>query len=160
MKLSVKVLLFMLVCGGCAMRPATTPAGAVKAWSADAQHDRNLMVGKWLGEIRTEDGKLRVTLSERSENGTYRITFRNYDGSRYDESIEVGLWGISGPVYFTIMRGWMTGGEFKPADTTQAYFYDAYSIISLDERSFEYESVETTTRYSVRRVGNDFEFSD
>ncbi|MBT8136073.1 MAG: hypothetical protein KJO54_03560 [Gammaproteobacteria bacterium] len=160
MKLHVLMLLIVLAASGCAIQSVTAPAGAVKAWSADSQHDRNLMVGKWLGEVRTEDDKLRITLSERSENGTYRITFRTYEGSQYDESIEVGLWGISGPVYFTIMRGWMTGGEFRPADTTQAYYYDAYRIISLDETSFEYESVETANRFSVRRVGNDFEFSD
>lgn len=160
MRALLQLLLLVMACAGCAIQPSVPPAGAVKAWSADSQHDRNLMVGKWLGEATSDDGELRVTLSERSENGTYRITFRNYEGGKYEESIEVGLWGISGPVYFTIMRGWMTAGEFRPADTTQAYYYDAYRIISLDEKSFEYVSVETADRFSVRRVGNDFEFSD
>ena len=137
------------------------PVTETKAWSVDAQKNRDLMVGKWLGESKNRKGNLRLSLIERNENGTYRITFRMYQDDRdYEESVEVGLWGISGQTYFTIMRGWMIDGKFEPSDSTRAYYYDAYRISSLSAVSFEYESLETGNRFSNRRVGDDFRFSD
>lgn len=156
----VCLLLALALVMGCTTSQPHHTISAMKSWSDEAQDRRTLMVGKWLGEARTDDDKLRLTLVERSANGTYRITFRTYDGNDYEESVEVGLWGLSGPVYFTIMRGWMTGGGFAPADTTQAYFYDAYEVISLDQVSFDYRSLETGNRFGVQRVGNDFQFAD
>ena len=131
-----------------------------KAWSDNAQHNRDLLVGKWLGESTSDNGDLQMTLVERRENGTYSLTFRRYKGRDYKESVEVGLWGLSGPIYFTIMRGWMTGGRFEPSDTAKAYYYDAYKIEQLDGATFEYRSVENGGRFSNRRVGDDFQFSD
>ena len=149
----------LLAVSACA---STVPLSSVdtKLWSETAQHDRDKMVGKWLGESGSDDEKLRLTLVERRENGTYTLTFRTYEGRNYEEAVEVGLWGISGPVYFTIMRGWMTAGRFSPSDTTRAYYYDAYKIIRLDNTAFEYQSVETGNRFVNRRVGDDFQFSD
>ena len=88
------------------------------------------------------------------------MTFRSYDSNDYEESVEVGLWGISGSTYFTIMRGWIIGDSFKPSDPTRAYYYDAYRISNLNATTFEYESLETGNRFSNRRVGEDFQFSD
>ncbi|MDH3588562.1 MAG: hypothetical protein OEQ74_04090 [Gammaproteobacteria bacterium] len=156
--LVASALLVVTACAGTMHVPLSSTD--TKLWSDSAQHDRDKMVGKWLGESDSGDGKLRLTLVERRENGTYTLTFRTYEGHNYEEAVEVGLWGISGPVYFTIMRGWMTGGRFAPSDTTRAYYYDAYKIIQLDNATFEYQSVETGNRFVNRRVGDDFQFSD
>src|SRR5690606_40558773 len=53
-------------------------------------------------------------------DGTYQLTVRDYslDGS-YLQQVEVGQWGISGPVYFTIMKGWQDGPRFKPANRSE-----------------------------------------
>ncbi len=154
----------VVVMAGCTMATtATEPGDVIDAHakpSASEQERRDLMVGKWLGEAPMDGGRSRVALAERNNNGTYRITFRMYDGASYEESVEVGLWGIAGPTYFTLMRGWMVDGEFRPSDASQAYYSDAYRIDQLDATTFAYRSVKTGTRYVNRRVGDDFEFSD
>ena len=163
MKLSITVAAAAILTVLCACTMPVKEPGAIvatKAWSDKSQHRRELMIGKWLGESKTTDGELRLALVERRENGTHSITFRLYDGSSYEESVEVGLWGMSGGVYFTIMRGWMTGGRFEPSDSTRAYYYDAYEIVRLDGTTFEYRSMETGNRFANRRVGDDFQFSD
>ncbi|MDH3768465.1 MAG: hypothetical protein OES99_08435 [Gammaproteobacteria bacterium] len=151
--------LMLLLLLGCAATNNVVSVPESKPWSNDAQKRRDLMVGKWLGEVPGEHG-LRLTLIERNENGTYRLTFRSYKGARYEESVEVGLWGVSGSIYFTIMRGWIKEGEFVPADSTRAYFYDAYNISRLSSITLEFESLDSGHRFTNRRVGNDFQFSD
>src|SRR3546814_1723567 len=70
----------------------------------------------------------------------FRITFRFYDADgSYREQVEVGEWGISGPVYFLSTKGWVDDGTFLKADTRNGELYDAYKILKLNAGIFEYE---------------------
>jgi hypothetical protein len=115
------------------------------------------MVGKWMGEATTDDGLFRRELVEHNADGTYRDTFRTYhkDGS-YEESVEVGEWGISGNIYFTLMKGWMVDGEFRPSDAMDPSFDDAYTIIELTDKLIRYKSVETGDEYVDHKVDADY----
>jgi hypothetical protein len=73
---------------------------------------------------------------------------------------EVGLWGISGPVYFTITRGWVRDQRFSPADPTQATFYDAYEILELSKDKFRYKSFVIGDEYTEKRVSDSFSFPE
>jgi len=120
---------------------------------------RQLMTGKWYGEMRNETGELQAWLDERYNDGTFKITFRLYkEDNTYDEQIEVGLWGVSGDIYFSITKGWVKEDEFLPSDPENPYFYDAYKIISLTLKSMVYEGFERRVRYDARKVGDDFEW--
>ena len=120
-----------------------------------------MMVGKWYGNQPTKDGGLRQQLIQRAPDGTYGITFRvtNQDGEIIEQT-EVGQWGVSGPVYFSIFRGWLDGDEFIPADSADPYNYDAYRILTLTSDFFEYEHVTTGNRFTLERVSNDFDFPE
>ena len=74
----------------------------------------------------------------------------------YREQIEVGEWAISGPVYFLSTKGWVDGDTFLKADSTSPDLYDAYRIISLEPKLFEYEHFVSGNRYQVRRVNSNF----
>lgn len=117
----------------------------------------NLMVGKWFGFQPTKDGGQRKWLAERNPNGTYVITFRSYekDGS-YRESVEVGEWGISGSIYFTIFKARVIGAELYPVDPTDPYNRDAYNIVSLNKKRFEYISSDNGQHYVTEKVGQEF----
>lgn len=55
----------------------------------------NLMVGKWYGSQPTKDGGKQEKIMERSQQGTYKTTFRFYNQEgTYKEHIEVGF-GVS-----------------------------------------------------------------
>jgi hypothetical protein len=120
-----------------------------------------LMIGKWYGSQPTKDGGKKREIMERAPNGTYKITFRVYgkDG-KYKEQTEVGHWGVSGPVYFLIFRGWVKGDKFSPANPADPYNYDAYKIVRLTNEIFEYESYSSGNRYIIKRVPQEFEFPE
>lgn len=121
----------------------------------------NLMIGKWYGRQPTKDGGKKQEIVERSPHGTYKITFRIYDkDGNIKEQSEAGHWGVSGPVYFTIFRGWIEGDQLSPANPADPYNYDAYKIVKLNNDVFEYEHYSSGNKYVIKRVPNDFQFPD
>ncbi len=123
------------------------------------QEKRDLLIGTWFGETPPNTGGRVQWIIEREKDGTYRIQFRIFgaDGSS-GTHLETGIWGISGPVYFSATQGWRQGSEIVGTDTTQARFYDAYEILSLKESLFEYQHYVTGTKYKVRKVRRGFKF--
>ena len=121
----------------------------------------NLITGNWYGSQPTKDGGKRKELKKRFRDGTYEITFRTYDKEgNYEDQIEVGQWGISGPVFFTIFRGWKDGTWITQSSPDDPHNYDAYRIIKLNDEVFEYEHYVTGNRFANKRVSEDFELPD
>lgn len=121
----------------------------------------NYMVGRWYGNQLMEDGGVRQQITERFNDGTYKIIFRyKKPDSKVKEDIEVGQWGIAGPIYFSIYRGWIDGDKFIPANSSEPSNYNAYKIIHLTNEKFKYKSYSTESVYSLIKVTNDFTFPD
>ena len=126
--------------------------------TASAIEKRNLMIGKWLGEMKDEKGNLQKWLTTRFPDGTYKIQFRTpNEENNYKEQVEVGLWGISGPIYFTIMKGWITESQFVPSDPKNPTYYDAYEIIEISQNKFKYHSYDADITFNVKKVNDDYE---
>jgi hypothetical protein len=140
---------------------APTTVAKRLAPALDPQARRQQLVGRWYGESKTADGRRLRWLTERDAGGTYRTQYfmTPPDGSNSNEleSIELGQWGISGSVLFTIQRLWIKGEETQRADPANAYTYDAYDLLSINERTVEYASVASAKLFVVRRVAIDFE---
>lgn len=120
---------------------------------------QELLIGNWAGEALLKEGGYRRSLVERQATGKYKLTIRIYkdkDGPLVKEQVEVGEWGVSGPVYFTNMRGWIKEGKFVPSDPSSSYYRDGYQIISISPDKFEYQNLETGNRFTVSRVGVGF----
>lgn len=135
--------------------------GQVEESLAMAKAPREIFVGRWYGETAQTDGTTKRWVVDAFPDGVFRITFRFYeeDGS-YREQIEVGEWGISGPVYFLSTKGWVDDGMFLKADTRNGELYDAYKILKLDTSVFEYEHYVNGNRYQVRKVDTGFALPD
>lgn len=126
-----------------------------------AKPPREIFVGRWYGEDQQASGAPRRWLVDAFPDGVFRITFRFYDDDgSYHEQIEVGEWGISGPIYFLSTKGWVDNNTFVKADTSNAQLYDAYKIIKLEPAVFRYEHYVNGKRYEVRRVDNGFVLPD
>lgn len=118
-----------------------------------------IMIGKWYGSQPVKDGGTRQWIAERSDDGTYKITFRRYGkNGEIEEQTEVGYWGVSGPIYFSIFKGWVKDGYLEPSNPRDPYNYDAYRIISLTDSVMEYESASSGNRYTLKKVATDFWF--
>jgi len=156
MKLFFAAVTMVLIAGS----PEGPPVDPVKPDDPQsAIQQRDMMLGHWFGESPTKDGGRRMQIVERRRDGTMTIRFRVIDAAgKVHEQTQVEIWGISGPIYFTIMRGWLEGMRFDPADPTQSYNYDAYEILELTRQTFRYRHFTTGSAYRIDRVAPDFDF--
>ena len=124
---------------------------------AMAKAPREVFIGRWYGEDKQGGEVTKRWVVDAFPDGVFRITFRFYDeDGGYREQVEVGEWGISGPVYFLSTKGWVDDGMFLKADTSNGQLYDAYKILKLEQQVFEYEHFVNGNRYQVRRVDTGF----
>ena len=133
---------------------ADEPTPSPKIITSDS---RTMLLGKWYGIRKTNNGGQKEWLTERSADGTYRVDFRftAKNGDVRSQS-EVGFWGVSGGTYFRIFRGWISVEGIKPADPTNADHYDAYAIELLNDSYFTYKHVNRDHVYTVKKMPADF----
>ncbi|HET7834047.1 MAG TPA: hypothetical protein VFK88_13890 [Gallionella sp.] len=155
--LRVLQIFYVLLLVGCATPASTINSG--KPLNQSSEQRRLILIGKWYGEAPTKDGLKQLELVEKRVDGTQKIHFKLTDkfGKVMSDTTEVGDWGVSGPIYFSITRGWLHDGKVSPTDPTSAFFYDAYEILELTETTFRYKSVETGDQFVVRKVSDSFQ---
>ncbi len=133
-------------------KPALRPS-QVEMWHA--------LVGKWYGNQPTHDGGNREQIVERYIDGKMSIRFRICDAyGACNDQVELAQWGVSGPVYFSIFRGWLDGDQFVPSDPSDPHNYDAYRITTLSKEIFEYEHFVTGNKFTVKKVVQSFTFPE
>lgn len=129
--------------------------------STSAEKRWKMMTGKWYGSQPTKNGGIQQHIIEHSVDGTSKITFRiKSPKGDIKEFSEVGQWGISGPIYFTILSGRIDGKKFRPSDQTNPYNYDAYQIVNLTKDEFEYNHFSSDNKYKIIKVPKSFTFPD
>ena len=155
-------LALLLVLGACITAlfqlDAVTPLDRYKPRFESTEASRRVLIGRWFGEAVTTDGDKRYWIIVRRPEGVFQVAFRTIaaDGSKED-SVETGDWGVSGNILFTITRGWQQETGFVQADPSDANFYDAYELISLENDRITYKSIETKNVFVVRRVHDLFD---
>ncbi len=113
---------------------------------------RTMMLGEWCGEKILDNGTYQKWVINRFEDGIYKIEFTQIrTNGAESECGEYGLWGIRNPIYFSAMRGFITNGQQRPADTTKSSFYDAYEIVLLTESEFTYKSFKSGNTFTINR---------
>ncbi|MFD2178292.1 hypothetical protein [Veronia pacifica] len=153
---AILLALFMAVTG-CLTITSNEPTDLVKPDLTEGSKQQwNLMIGSWYGKQPSKNGGHSEWIVNRYADGTYNIKFKFADSS---QSEEVGEWGISGGIYFSIFKGWLKKSQFRPADPADPYNRDAYDILSLTEDAFSYRHRETGDVYRVIKVANDFRFT-
>ena len=149
------VAVLLLVTAGCV---SESGVDAMKPPDASQQEQRAMLVGSWYGESVTKSGGSRAHLMRRAADGTFKVTFRVVDSNgKITEQTEVGVWGASGSVYFTITRGWIRGDRLVSASPDDANLNDAYEILELTHDRFRYRNFQTRNEFTVKRVPDTFE---
>ncbi len=122
---------------------------------------RAALIGRWFSESVAPNGERRLELKELRRDGTYQVTFRSIQpNGHFAEQTEVGVWGVSGRVYFTIMQGYLAGGSITPVSREDPSYYDAYDILRLDGAELELRLPALNVRYLARRVPPSFRLPD
>ncbi len=162
-KIRIMIAAIAFLLGGCSsLHTSSEKVTDDKPYLSKSQKETwGLMVGKWYGSQPTTAGSRKDQITEHLSDGTYRDRFRVVsEDNKVRETVEVGQWGVSGPIYFAIFRGWLKDGKLKPSRSSDPYNYDAYRIINLTNKIFEYEHISTGTKYVINKVPSDFVFPD
>jgi len=115
-------------------------------------------IGKWYGHSIVTGNKKREWLNERKNDGTYTIYFKTIDEEgNVEVQIEIGEWGISGDIYFSIFKKGIVDGKSFTGTSTDPYNRDAYKILKLDENEFVYKHIKFKDIFVTKKVSNDFE---
>ena len=129
--------------------------------SSNENESWKLLTGKWYGSQPTKDGGTKKFIAQRFSNGEYRIDFRITDKhGESDDSSEVGYWGISGNLYFTIFIGWVEDNKITRTKTRSSLNSDAYEILELNDKVFKYRHHSSGDVFTIRRVSSDFKFPE
>ena len=119
---------------------------------------RELLIGKWYLEQPRSDGTTVRSLSEMTRDGTLQIQFQViYPNGVISESSEKLIWGISGDIYFTVLRELVYEGVSEPVDPEDPTKYLAYRVLKVTEEAFEYQTIVTGNIFQRQRVPDDFE---
>ena len=115
---------------------------------------RLAFIGKWSSRQPTKKDGIKESTINRNVDSRYIIEHRVYDknSTLIQESKEVGIWGVSGGIYFTVFRGWIENGQFTPSDPTDAYNYDTYKIKSVDADKLVYKNLSSGNEYIYTKI--------
>ena len=132
-----KYFFFLFILFSCSMVPkSSAPLENFHQRRAD-------FLGYWVGESTVKDGRFVKWLVERRADGSFTLTHHimksAQDPVKFDPekaSFELGIWGVSGDVYFTATRQYFENKKIANMDVTDPGLYDAYKIVSFDGSVF------------------------
>ncbi|MGQ0801985.1 MAG: hypothetical protein ACT4NL_17960 [Pseudomarimonas sp.] len=131
-----------------------TYSGIKRTETENTLMQRQLLIGEWESTTKLSGGGVQTARSENRVDGTFTITFSNSGAPELpSEQTEVGMWGVSGGVYFTITTGFINDGQFTPARMSNPAYYDSYRILHLDESKFDFENLSSGHRFTAFKRG-------
>ena len=133
LKISPAFIFIIILQAGCASLHNT--------YSGDVPEDiRRMFVGTWQGEHVDNEGKLlRAWTQNRSEDGTYTITFYHYKQDGIYSSKQMGKWWIDSDRFYEIARA----VKQEP---------DVYRFDILDENEIRFKSIVTDYEFVDRKM--------
>jgi hypothetical protein len=155
----IALVFAVLFLNGCASQCGPKLETAEKPEIFADSVNRAQLIGTWLGESPVKDGSSVKFITQRGDDGSMKIHFRiSSPKEQTRDQVEVGFWGISGGVYFTLTRGMLQDGHVFAVNTKDSTYYDAYRAVSISPSEFKYKSLSTQEEFIVKRVTNDFKF--
>ena len=144
----------------CSAVPAEPPvAWAMKKPAHGDMVSREILIGRWYAETVESSGTKMAELKDLHRNGTYQITFRKIDREGHvTDQTEVGLWGVSGKTFFSILQATIIEKSVASAPAGDPDNYDAYEITKLDPQVLEIVHNATHQRFISKKVSATFQF--
>lgn len=169
------LFIFLLILAGCGSNHTSDSLIDAYKVELDGSQKKNwaLLTGKWYGHQPTKSGGTRKEMTEFLKDGRYIFGFHAFDKDNTLESsyCQVGFWGISGHIHFTVNKGYLYSDQAGLLDCSNpsdqdVYFdledpsdpdnYDAYIVSKLTDKKFVYTHVETGNMFTLKKVADDF----
>ena len=118
------------------------------------EFSRECLVGRWYRTDINEQGLQTSEFAELSIDGSFEFTFLtlNKQGAIQEQIVELGDWGLVGDIHFTITKNELIDNELYAADLADADNYHAYKVLTLNNKQFEYQHVQSKEVFILRRV--------
>jgi len=124
---------------------------------ADTELRRANLIGSWYLDQTRSDGSAVRSKAMLADDGLAEIEFLvHYTDGTTLSSREYGYWGVSGDVYFTIIRERSDGSERYDVSPLDADYYLAYRVLELTDESFRYQTIVTGNIFESRKVPDNF----
>ena len=154
MKFSLMTIALTLVLSGCASQQQQPAKSDRYLNESQRQSQWDNFVGHWRTQRSNVIGGKNTITIKRFKDGRFVIQFKVFDKQEIlkEEHREMGLWGISGDIYFTMFKGWIENDRFQPADSSKAALYNAYQIIEHGADKLTYRSLSSDNTFSYQRI--------
>ena len=146
----IALLVPCLALASCATSP--TSEVSVPYVEATAIHLPAVLVGKWLGQLRLEDGRKRMWLVNYSADGNYTTEIRDFWSFDFIESVEAGRWYVQTDQYSAAMS--------IVIHSDNDLVGEKYEVMRLDSELMDYKSISDGSIFSVQKVDEEFELPD
>ncbi|MFZ4724845.1 MAG: hypothetical protein ACOYMD_05320 [Paludibacter sp.] len=114
--------------------------------------------GKWYSKSITKENETREEICDSYEDGTFILKTKTMDKEgNITIHIESGEWGISGNIYFTIIKAITENAVQGEVDVLSPFYRDAYKIKSLSDKKMVYQHINTKDIYVDIKVDKNFE---
>ena len=153
MKFSLTIIALAFVLSGCANQQQPEKRD-VHLNVSQRQSQWDNFAGHWRTQRSNDIGGKNTITIKRFKDGRYVIQFKIFDKQEIlkEEHREMGLWGISGDIYFTMFKGWIENDRFQPANSSKAAHYNAYQIIEHGADKLIYKSLSSDNTFSYQRI--------
>lgn len=160
MKKLIIISILIISTSGCSIFKGDSIAYFKPELAGKEQSNYDLILGKWYGENKVENGETREFIEERNDDGTYAVEFHTIDKTgKVSIQKEFGEWGISGKVIFTFVKSIQNHYDEQATEMGDPMFQDAYIILNLSPTVCTYKHVVSGEKFTVRKVDSQFTFS-
>lgn len=124
------------------------------------ENARSLIVGRWYRSQVAASGGLDEQIAIFGEDGRFLYEVRRVDaaGEVHQAYTEIGHWGISNNIHFTIKLARLIGDEVHKTDSSDDVNSVAYQVLRLSDSDFIYQSLDSGDVTRFQKVSEDFSF--
>ena len=123
------------------------------------------LVGSWYGVTSMDYAQLKdktqKSVATFSADGKWRIHLKMYDNTTkafLDEQTEVGTWWVKDGILVTKISEIISSGTSHAPNTPEGFYLEKYVIANFSNNSFTYRDVKDGTKYTVKKVPEDYKF--
>ena len=122
------------------------------------KYERELLFGRWFREDIDEPNKKVIEYAQLSADGSFEFTFVTLqvkvgEADQVVEQVtELGDWGLVGDIHFTITKNEVVDEQLYAADLNDSNNYHAYRVLQLNHHVFEYQHVNTSEIFIMRKI--------
>lgn len=124
----------------------------------NVKFNRELLFGRWFRHDVDDQNRKIIEYAQLSADGSFEFTFVTYEmkvgepEQIIEQVTELGDWGLVADIHFTITKHEIVEEQLYGVDLNDGNNYNAYKVLQLNHRIFEYQHVDTEDVFIMRKI--------